>query len=159
MAAKIRLEIEGTSEEILEAFKQFVGEPVEYKLVGAPRIPEDEILKFDQKPAYCEYCTKVLTVKQINQGNRFCSRRCSTLGTVKKRNATRKTNKLTASLNQSFCKECLRPLTKDQKQFCSRKCSNRFHNKARHGVKVSKWQPSVSVVAGQGVTKGSALPA
>jgi predicted nucleic acid-binding Zn ribbon protein len=161
MPAKIKLEIEGTAWEVLEAFKAFVGTTV-LKLEE----PDRGLVEWVGPDTYCAHCGKVLTDKQVKQGNKYCSLKCARVHTGPKSADTRRANALKGStlkkvkaLTGRSCKECGKELTKVQKQFCSRACSNRFHMKLRRGVKVTKWKPSISVVAGQGVLKGSALNA
>jgi endogenous inhibitor of DNA gyrase (YacG/DUF329 family) len=160
MSAKIKLEIEGTAWEILEAFNAFVGMPEEItvlKLEEPKRGIEIEI----ETPAYCAHCGKVLSDKQVKQGNKYCSLKCAGSARKAKVNTVKADalKKKVETLTGRTCKECGDVLVGEQKQFCSRRCSNRFHMKLRRGVKVTKWKPSVSVVAGQGVLKGSALNA
>ena len=186
MPAKIKLEIEGTAWEIMEAFNAFVAPGKTIQIVAEPGhdvTPEEwagpevivdaELLdkmeaetkvlrKRKGAAAYCSFCGKVLTVKQIDRGSKYCSPRCGALDNNEKRKATRKANALKKKvevLTGRTCMECGKELIKQQKKFCSRACSNRFHNKKRNGVTVTKWKPSISVVAGQGVRKGSALTA
>lgn len=181
MPAKIKLEIEGTAWEIMEAFREFIGTPEEILgLKSTEPIPDREFevivnnvmeaetktLRSDQRLAYCDHCGKVLTAKQIKQGNRYCSLRCSGIHNAPKSVRTRIKNKVLKAgtlkkieaLTGRSCMECGKELIKQQKKFCSRACSNRFHMKLRKGI-TTKWKPSVSLTAGQGITKGTALTA
>ena len=174
MPAKIKLEIEGTAWEIMEAFNAFVAPGKTIQIVAEPGhdveaattkldiLPDEEavILELDYPWPRCPQCSMPLTQKQIERGSKYCSHKCGAIASNEKRKATRKANALkkkVEALTGRTCMECGKELIKQQKKFCSRGCSNRFHNKRRNGVTVTKWKPSISVVAGQGVLKGSAL--
>ena len=152
MSATIKLEIEGTAEEIMAAFKTFVGEP------GPAEVFTVDL---EYPGPRCAWCQTLLTQKQIEQGNKYCCRSCSFKGTNEARQTTRKANREKKALRQPIqetnCLECGKPLTAGQKKFCSKLHSNRYHMRERQLANVKVTHKPITVVAGQGIIKGSAL--
>ena len=165
MSAIIRMDIEGTAEEIMAAFKTFVGEPEEIQVLNLDTVPREEtdyVPELEYPGPRCAWCQTLLTQKQIDNKRTYCSQGCAgaaaSTGRAKKKRAI---EAQPAILGKTLkCLECNKPLTKKQKKFCSRACSNRYHHLARAmaNVKVThKPNKPITVVAGQGIIKGSAL--
>jgi len=164
MSATIKLEIEGTAEEIMAAFKTFVGEPEEIQVLNLGTVPTEEtdyVSELEYPGPCCAWCQTLLTQKQIEQGNKYCCRSCSFKGTNEARQTTRKANREKKALRQPIqetnCLECGKPLTAGQKKFCSKLHSNRYHMRERQLANVKVTHKPITVVAGQGIIKGSAL--
>jgi len=181
MSAIIKLEIEGTAEEIMAAFKTFVGKgKAEVFTVDVdkfmaqpaildtvPREETDYVPELEYPGPRCEWCQTLLTQKQIDQGNKYCCRSCAFKGTNKVRQETRRANRkekkvaLGKLIRELKCLECNKPLTKGQKKFCSKLHSNRYHMRERKLSKLTATHAPVrkpiTIVAGQGIIKGTAL--
>ena len=169
MSAIIRLDIEGTAEEIMAAFKTFVGELGEPKVVAQPAVlgtvPREEtdyVLELEYPEPRCAWCQTLLTQKQIDSKATYCSTACGSRATVEKRLATIAKKKEKEALRKLIgpelnCLECNKPLTKGQKKFCSKTHSNRYHMRERQLANVKVTHKPITVVAGQGIIKGSAL--
>ena len=150
MSAIIRLDIEGTAEEIMAAFKTFVGEPVPAEVFT---------VDLEYPGPRCAWCQTLLTQKQIDNKRTYCSGACAgaaaSTGRAKKKRAI---EAQPAILGKALkCLECNKPLTKSQKKFCSKAHSNRYHMRERQLANVKVTHKPITVVAGQGIIKGSAL--
>ena len=150
MSAIIKLEIEGTAEEIMAAFKTFVGESVPAEVFT---------VDLEYPGPRCAWCQTLLTQKQIDNKRTYCSGACA--GAAASTGRTKKKRAIEAQpaiLGKALkCLECNKPLTKRQKKFCSRACSNRYHMRKRKMVNVKVTRKPITVVAGEGIIQGSAL--
>jgi ribosome-associated translation inhibitor RaiA len=167
MSATIKLEIEGTAEEIVEAFKTFVQQKEEVFTGDIDKhIARDAIVNA-YTDRFCKFCKKELTAKQVASKSTYCSPTCGSRATIEKRLATIAAKKEKAAPKKPvgpelICLKCGKQLAKGQKKFCSKLHANQYNMQKRLGVKITKrkgprvdkWKPSVAVVAGQGVIKG-----
>ena len=158
MSAKIRFEIEGNANEILEAFKAFVQQAVKYDIEAYVSQATLPAVKEALRPQ-CANCGKDLTSKQIKAGGTYCSLSCAGKHTAPKSVRTRKATMLKKAKALGHCLECTKELGTKQEKFCSRACANKYNMRKRQGVTVTKKPKPVTIVAGQGVIKGSVLPA
>ena len=168
MTAHIKIEIEGTPKEVEEALEvlhpQNVSVLVEgvkvddFKMGPLPVIEDwsgaPEVIvpaeKLDEAEApHCKYCGKLLNAQQIKAKGKYCSLKCANLGKPRKapdphQREPKKLSEKVKALTGRSCLECGKDLTKDQKKFCSKLHSNRYHLRERQAAREASEKESHS---------------